>query len=100
MWRVSSVRGVAGSTRPGAGGLQARRRLRAPLAHLILGQVLVVAEDAHAQRAREAGHAAAHVAQTDDAESLAGQFLVEGVVAGAPVAVAGPAIHLNGAPGA
>ena len=64
--------------------LQARHRLGAAAADLVGRHVLVVGEHLHPDRPGELGHAAADVADADDAERLATQL---GVAAGAVAAV-------------
>src|SRR5207237_7127554 len=72
--------------------LEARDRLGAATPQLVVGHVLVVAEQAHADRARELRDAPSNVADADDAEGLAAELGVAGPRR-APVARARRLVH-------
>jgi hypothetical protein len=72
MCRVSGVSGVWQER------VEARHRVGAAPPQLVVGHVLVVAEHAHADRARELRDPTADVADPDDPEGLAAELGVTG----------------------
>src|SRR5207248_7633315 len=79
--------------------VQAAHRLGAAPADLIVGDIRVEGEYAHAQRAGELRHEAPDIADADDAERFALQLGVAALPR-APVALARPAVDLARALGA
>ena len=71
--------------------------LRAPATHFVARNVLVVAEDAHPDRAGELRHAPADVPDAHDAERLAGELAVAHDALGSPVTPAGRLVDQQGA---